>query len=150
MSHLALNDLLETILDPGSALCWDEPVVARDLMGPGTGGIALALVPADRIVASSNAWLAHLPPEGASAIVFRDTDHAPELARAQGIRAVDLMAARIVDRIVPEPADLGSDGQEWCQELGRVLHDAVVRVVALPQTARLAARHRRFRQLGLA
>ena len=62
------------------------------LLGQGTGGAALALLPADRILAAEHAWLAPLAPEGASAIVFRDTSHAPDLAARQGIRATDLAA----------------------------------------------------------
>lgn len=48
------------------------------LLGQGTGGIALALAPADRTLASQHAWLAPLPPEGAPAVVHRDTDHAAD------------------------------------------------------------------------
>ena len=36
------------------------------LLGQGTGGGALALVPADRVLAAANGWLGPLPPEGAS------------------------------------------------------------------------------------
>lgn len=118
------------------------------LLGQGTGGIALALAPADRVVCSEHAWLSPLPPEGASAIVHRDTTHAADLARAQGVRSADLMAAGIVDRIVPEPDDLVAGKQEFCAELGRVLHDAVLRVIAMPADRRLQARRERFRTLG--
>lgn len=118
------------------------------LLGQGTGGIALALAPADRVVCSEHAWLSPLPPEGASAIVHRDTTHAADLARAQGVRSADLMAAGIVDRIVPEPDDLVVGRREFCAELGRVLHDAVLRVIAMPADRRLQARRERFRILG--
>ena len=73
------------------------------LLGQGTGGAALALLPADRILAAEHAWLAPLAPEGASAIVYRDTSHAPDLAARQGIRATDLAADGIIDRVIPEP-----------------------------------------------
>src|SRR5262249_5257158 len=49
----------------------DTPTVSV-LMGQGSGGPALAMVPADRVLAALHGWLAPLPPEGASAIVFRD------------------------------------------------------------------------------
>ena len=82
----------------------DTPTVSV-LLGQGSGGPALAMVPADRVLAALHGWLAPLPPEGASAIVYRDTDHAPELAAAQGIRSADLMRNGIVDAIVPEHPD---------------------------------------------
>jgi acetyl-CoA carboxylase carboxyl transferase subunit beta len=67
------------------------------LPGQGTGGAALALLPAARVLAARHAWLSPLAPECASVIVYQDTAHAPELADRQGIRPADLAAAEIVD-----------------------------------------------------
>ncbi|GAC68201.1 carboxyl transferase domain-containing protein [Gordonia soli] len=75
------------------------------LMGQGAGGAALALFPTDRRIATDDGWLSPLPPEGASLIVHRDLDHAAELARAQGISAVDLAASGMVDRLVSVDGD---------------------------------------------
>jgi acetyl-CoA carboxylase beta subunit len=72
------------------------------LLGQGTGGGALALLPATTVLAAEHAWLAPLPPEGASAIMHRDTAHAPEMAAAQRITAVDLQAAGTVHHVIPE------------------------------------------------
>ncbi len=116
------------------------------IMGQGTGGIALALVPADRVLASEHAWLAPLPPEGASAIVHRDTTHAAELAEAQGVRARDLLAAGIVDRVVPEIAS--DDPEEFCRPLADALAHELLAVMATPRRARLDARQARYRTLG--
>jgi acetyl-CoA carboxylase carboxyl transferase subunit beta len=55
------------------------------LLGEGSGGGALALLPADRVIAAQHAWLAPISPEGASAILYRSPDHAPELATAQAM-----------------------------------------------------------------
>ncbi len=55
----------------------DAPTLCL-LLGEGNGGGALALLPADRVVAAQHGWLSPLPPEGASAIVHRDLDHAPD------------------------------------------------------------------------
>jgi acyl-CoA carboxylase subunit beta len=120
------------------------PTVAI-LLGQGTGGAALALLPADRVLAAQHGWLAPLAPEGASMIVYRDTAHAPELAARQGIRAADLAAAGLVDGIVAEhdPAQLLAD-------LGRAL-DAELRSLATGDDGtRLASRQRRYRHLGMA
>ena len=73
------------------------------LLGQGTGGGALALLPATTVLAVEHAWLAPLPPEGASAIMHRDTAHAPQLAAAQRITAADLQAAGTVHQVIPEP-----------------------------------------------
>ena len=77
------------------------PTVAV-LLGQGCGGGALALLPARRVIAAEHAWLSPLPPEGASAIVYHDTDHAALLAERQRISAHDLLEDGIVHAVVPE------------------------------------------------
>ncbi len=72
------------------------------VLGEGCGGGALALLPADTIVATEHSWLSPLPPEGASMIVHGDTAHAAELAASQRVRAIDLLADGVVHRLVPE------------------------------------------------
>ena len=67
------------------------------------------LLPADHVVATSNAWLSPLPPEGASVIVHGDVDHAAEMAASQGIGAAALLEAGIVHRVVPEEPEDGPE-----------------------------------------
>ena len=118
------------------------------LLGQGTGGGALALVPADRVLAAANGWLGPLPPEGASAIVHRDTHHAGEMARAQGVRATDLHRAGIVDRVVPERPDAADEPTEFCLRLGRVLGEELAGLLGRDDTERLRTRLHRYRHLG--
>ena len=116
------------------------------LLGQGTGGAALAMLPADRVLAAEHAWLAPLPPEGASAIVYRDARHAPELAARQGIRAADLAANGIVDCVV---AETSADAERFCRDLGHALHRELEDLVNQEDDARLAGRLRRYRHLGV-
>ena len=126
----------------------DTPTVSV-LLGQGSGGPALAMVPADRVLAALHGWLAPLPPEGASAIVFRDTTHAAELAAAQGIRSGDLLASGIVDAIVPEHPDAADEPVEFCQRLAHAIAAEVQALRGIPAAERLAARLRRYRRIGL-
>ncbi|MCL2584410.1 MAG: acetyl-CoA carboxylase carboxyltransferase subunit alpha/beta [Streptosporangiales bacterium] len=112
------------------------------LLGQGTGGGALALLPADRVIAAGHAWLAPLAPEGASAIVYKDTAHAAELAGRQRIGAPDLAAAGLVDQVVSETGALSAD-------VAAVLRSALAVLAAEDDDARQAARLRRYRDLGL-
>ena len=100
------------------------------MLGEGSGGGALALLPADRVVAAQHAWLSPLPPEGASAIVHRDTDHAPEMARAQRVRALDLYALGIVDRVVAELPDAADEPEAFCLRVGAVLQHELSELLA--------------------
>lgn len=126
----------------------DTPTVSV-LLGQGSGGPALAMVPADRVLAALHGWLAPLPPEGASAIVYRDVDHAPELAAAQGIRSVDLMRNGIVDAIVPEHPDAADTPAEFTARLSATIGGELHRLRSVPEPERLARRLLRYRRIGL-
>jgi acyl-CoA carboxylase subunit beta len=126
----------------------DTPTVSV-LLGQGSGGPALAMVPADRVLAALHGWLAPLPPEGASAIVFRDTAHAAELAAAQGIRSADLLASGIVDVIVPEHPDAADEPVAFSQRLSSAIAAEVHALRGIPDAERLAARLHRYRRIGL-
>ena len=120
----------------------DAPTLCL-MLGEGNGGGALALLPADRVVAAQHAWLSPLPPEGASAIVHRDLDHAAEMARAQQVRALDLYRRGIVDRIVAEKPDAADEPEEFCRRVGAVLeHELSALLAAGPGSA--AKRARRY------
>jgi acetyl-CoA carboxylase carboxyl transferase subunit beta len=75
------------------------------LLGEGCGGGALALLPATRVIAAEHAWLAPLPPEGASAILYGDIAHAAQMAETQRVRSADLFESGIVCRVIPESDD---------------------------------------------
>jgi acetyl-CoA carboxylase carboxyl transferase subunit beta len=126
----------------------DTPTVSV-LLGQGSGGPALAMVPADRVLAALHGWLAPLPPEGASAIVFRDIAHAAELAAAQGIRSADLLASGIVDVIVPEHPDAADEPREFARRLSGAIAAELHALRAAPAAERLAMRLRRYRRIGL-
>jgi acetyl-CoA carboxylase carboxyl transferase subunit beta len=126
----------------------DTPTVSV-LLGQGSGGPALAMVPADRVLAALHGWLAPLPPEGASAIVFRDTAHAPELSAAQGIRSTDLLASGIVDAVVPEYPDAADEPVEFSHRLSAAIAVELHSLRGMPDTDRMAARLRRYRDIGL-
>ncbi len=118
------------------------------LLGQGGGGGALALVPADRVIAAENAWLSPLPPEGASVIRHRTSEHAPRLAREQGITAADLKTAGIADRVVAEYPDAADEPEDFCRRLGAVLAEELDLVHRLPVAERAARRTARYREAG--
>ena len=117
------------------------------LLGQGTGGGALALMPADRVVSAQHSWLSPLPPEGASAILHRTPDRAPELATQQRVRSLDLLQAGIVDRIVAEHPDAAAEPEEFCTRMAQAIRHELADLAAQPTATRLQARHARWRAL---
>ncbi|WP_197373122.1 acetyl-coenzyme A carboxylase carboxyl transferase subunits beta/alpha [Mycolicibacterium baixiangningiae] len=126
----------------------DTPTVSV-LMGQGSGGPALAMVPADRVLAALHGWLAPLPPEGASAIVYRDLDHASELAAAQGVRSADLLRNGIVDAVVGEHPDAADEPLEFTHRLSATIAAELHGLRDVPAATRLQRRLDRYRRIGL-
>jgi acetyl-CoA carboxylase carboxyl transferase beta subunit len=116
------------------------PVVAV-LLGEGAGGGAIAWLAADHVVAATDAWLAPIAPEGASAILHRTQDHAADLARSQAIDVGSLTAIGLVD----ETVDLVGDGPG---AVARAVAAAARRLAAQPTPDLLTARARKLRSLG--
>ncbi|MEV4634612.1 carboxyl transferase domain-containing protein [Rhodococcus coprophilus] len=119
------------------------------LLGQGTGGGALALLPADRVLCAQHGWLAPLPPEGASAIVHRDTTHAPRMAEAQGIRARDLLRNGIVDGVIPERPDATEEPKEFVKRVGAAVARELAELADEPAGERYSRRIDRYRRLGV-
>ncbi|MET9067552.1 carboxyl transferase domain-containing protein [Streptosporangium sandarakinum] len=125
----------------------DAPTVCL-LLGEGAGGAALSLLPADRVLCAQHAWLSPLPPEGASALLYRSVDFAPEIAAAQGVKSTDLRRDGIVDRVIPELPDAAYEPEAFCRRVSAVLEHEIAGLLAVPPADRLAARLARYRRLG--
>jgi len=115
------------------------------LLGQGTGGGALALLPADRVICAQHAWLAPLPPEGASELVYRTTSRAPEIAAAQGICARDLLSNGIIDGVVLEATD---DQASLVKNMADAIGHSLRVLVDQADIDRVERRRQRLRSLG--
>jgi acetyl-CoA carboxylase carboxyl transferase subunit beta len=118
------------------------------LLGEGGSGGALALLAADRVLCAEHASLGVIAPEGASAILHHDVDHAPALAELQGGASWRLAAAGIADVVVPEPHPAHDDPHAF---LARLRDALAVELAALRRQSpaeRLAARRTRWRAIG--
>ncbi|WP_313814674.1 carboxyl transferase domain-containing protein [Glutamicibacter sp.] len=118
------------------------------LLGQGTGGAALALLPADRTIASENSWLSPLPPEGASAIIHRSALRAAEMARSQRISVAWLRRFGVVDRIVPEPVDASLQPRQFSQDIALAIEAELAIARSLESSKRLVARTKKYSDLG--
>ena len=118
------------------------------LLGQGTGGGALAVMPADRVICAQHSWLSPLPPEGASAILYRETSRAPELAESQRVRSLDLLHDGIVDRIVAEHPDAADEPEEFCLRMSQSIQHELATLARMDAGTRLKSRLERYRRLG--
>lgn len=118
------------------------------LLGQGAGGGALALLPADRTIAAQHSWLSPLPPEGASAIVHRTTEFAPQMAETQGVNVAALYANGLVDHIVDERHDASLEPKNFSIRMAKAIEYELGTLAGIPMPELLAARSRKYKQLG--
>jgi acetyl-CoA carboxylase carboxyl transferase subunit alpha len=126
----------------------DVPIVVF-VSGEGGSGGALGIAIGDRVLMQEYAIYSVIPPEGCSAILWRDSTRKGEAAAALKLTAPSLLKAGIIDEIVPEPiggahADPGAASLLVDRALERVLAE----VSALDSATRLALRYQKFRNMG--
>jgi acetyl-CoA carboxylase carboxyl transferase subunit beta len=71
------------------------------------------------------------------------------LSAAQGIRSLDLLKSGIVDVVVPEHPDAADEPVEFCARLSTAIAAELHALGAVSDADRLAARLRRYREIGL-
>ena len=86
-----------------ACLALPVPMVAA-IVGEGGSGGAVALASAERVLMFEHAVYSVISPEGASSILWRTPDKAPDAAEAMKVTAQDLLRLKVIDRIVPEPS----------------------------------------------
>lgn len=128
-------------------LALEVPTVTL-MLGQGAGGGALALLPCDRLLAAQHAWLAPLPPEGASAIMFRDTSRAAEMAVRQGVGVRALQRAGVVDRVLAERPDAAREPEAFCRRVAVAVSTELRELAQLEPRQRARARRERYDRIG--
>jgi acetyl-CoA carboxylase carboxyl transferase subunit alpha len=73
------------------------------ITGEGGSGGAIAIAGTNRVLILEHAIYSVIAPEGANSILWRGARSGADAARAMKISAQELLAMKIVDRIVPEP-----------------------------------------------
>jgi acetyl-CoA carboxylase carboxyl transferase subunit beta len=119
------------------------------VIGEGGSGGALAMAPADRVLAWEHAVFSVIAPEGAATILYRDPARAPELAARLKITAPDLVDLGIVDVVVPEPhGGAQSSPQTASEDLAAAVVAELERLVEERPRPRLRKRGERWRKIG--
>ncbi len=164
--HIPLVTVIDT---PGAALSKDAEEgglageIARSLsdlialkaptvsviLGEGSGGGALALIPADRVLSAENGWLSPLPPEGASAIVHRTKDYAADMAQAQQVHCEKLVEHGIVDRVIAEKPNAAVEPREFSERVAQTLEYEIINLMRVHPSRRRYQRIDRYRKLGV-
>lgn len=124
------------------------PTVAV-ITGEGGSGGALALGVADRVLAMENAFYSVISPEGCASILWRSPDASARAAEALRLGARDLLAAGIVDGVIPEPAGgAHTDPLGAAEAVRQAVTGELTDLLPLPAADLVSARRERFGGLG--
>ncbi|MBV8818318.1 MAG: acetyl-CoA carboxylase carboxyl transferase subunit alpha, partial [Acidobacteriaceae bacterium] len=119
------------------------------VIGEGGSGGALGLGIANRVLMLENSYYSVITPESCAAIIYRDSGKAPEAAQALKLTAQDLIALKLIDQIVPEPAGGAQDDHDRAAELLREpLRNTLNELLALSSEQLVRDRYQKFRQMG--
>jgi acetyl-CoA carboxylase carboxyl transferase subunit alpha len=124
------------------------PFVAS-IIGEGGSGGAIAMAAGNTVLMLEHAIYSVIPPEGCSAILWRDGEHAPEAAEALRLTAQDLLRLGVIDRIVDEP--LGGAhraANETVEKLGEAIDEALRPLLGLDGSGLRAQRREKFLAMG--
>ncbi|HVI32762.1 acetyl-CoA carboxylase carboxyltransferase subunit alpha [Phenylobacterium sp.] len=121
------------------------------ITGEGMSGGAIAIAATSRVLILEHAIYSVISPEGANSILWRGGRTAAEAAKAMKITAEDLLAMRIVDRIIPEPTGgAHSDPEAAMLAVGEALEEELKAMDGLSPDELRKRRAERFYAIGRA
>jgi acetyl-CoA carboxylase carboxyl transferase subunit alpha len=119
------------------------------ITGEGGSGGAIAIAAANRVLILEHSIYSVITPEGANSIIWRGARTPAQAANAMKITAQDLLAAKIVDRIVPEPAGgAHSDVPATMAAVGDALEEELKALEGLSPEELKTRRAERFYAIG--
>lgn len=130
--------------------CLDLPVpMVAVIVGEGGSGGAVALASAERVLMLEHAVYSVISPEGASSILWRTAEKAPDAAEAMKVTAQDLLRLKVIDRIVSEPVGgAHRDPAQMANALGKAIAEELDSLGKLASTKRTAMREERYLRIG--
>ena len=116
--------------------------------GEGGSGGALGIAVGDRVLMQQFAIFSVIPPEGCSAILWRDANRKVEAAAALELTAPNLLEAGIIDRSCPSPWAAPTTMPTPRDGGDAALRRALDEVSAVPAREPLNQRYQRLRNIG--
>ncbi|HLS09822.1 acetyl-CoA carboxylase carboxyl transferase subunit alpha [Lentibacillus sp.] len=119
------------------------------VIGEGGSGGALGLGVGDRIHMLENATYSVISPEGAAALLWKDSGLAKQAAENMKITANDLKELDIVDDIIPEPrGGAHRDIETQSHNIDAVLANSLKELMDVPSDELLEKRWEKYQKIG--
>ncbi|MFP3727474.1 acetyl-CoA carboxylase carboxyltransferase subunit alpha [Priestia filamentosa] len=119
------------------------------VIGEGGSGGALALGIGNKIYMLENTFYSVISPEGAAALLWKDSTQAKRAAEALKVSAQDLQELGIIDEIVPEPTGgAHTDMEQQATYMRNILRKSLQELSSLDSSALMEQRYEKFRKIG--
>lgn len=120
------------------------------IIGEGASGGALGIGVGDRVLMMENTWYSVITPEGCASILFHDASKAELAAEAMKVAADDLIAMKLVDRIIDEP--VGGAHANYDQAAAivkKVINEELDKLLEIPRRELVNMRIEKFGAMGV-
>jgi len=124
------------------------PIIVT-IIGEGASGGALGIGVGDLIYMLENTWYSVISPESCSSILWRSWEHKEEAAEALKLTAKDMLASKLIDKIIKEP--LGGahfNRDQVFQSVEKELIDAFRKLDKLDSDQLIQSRREKFSKMG--
>ncbi|MDC3415751.1 acetyl-CoA carboxylase carboxyl transferase subunit alpha [Aquibacillus salsiterrae] len=119
------------------------------VIGEGGSGGALALGVGDHIHMLENSTYSVISPEGAAALLWKDSTKAKQAAESLKISSYDLKQLNVIDEIIPEPrGGAHRDVKLQASYIDQVLSDSLATLKQLNQEELLEQRWEKYKSMG--
>ncbi len=120
------------------------------IIGEGGSGGALAIGVGDAVMMLENSFYSVISPEGCAAILWKDQSAVSLAAESMKIRAQDLLALGIIDKIIPEPpGGAHIDPEGTFKAVDKHINQTLKKFEAKPVEELLEERYQKFRKMGV-
>jgi acetyl-CoA carboxylase carboxyl transferase subunit alpha len=119
------------------------------VIGEGGSGGALALGVGNYIHMLENSTYSVISPEGAAAILWKDSTLAKKAAETMKITAPDLKGLGIIDEIIPEvKGGAHRDVAQQAKYMDKILKDSISELLTLDEATLIDQRYEKYKRIG--
>lgn len=119
------------------------------VIGEGGSGGALALGVGNYIHMLENSTYSVISPEGAAAILWKDSTLAKKAAETMKITAPDLKGLGVIDEIIPEvKGGAHRDVAQQAKYMDKILKDSMSELLSMDEEALIGHRYEKYKRIG--
>jgi acetyl-CoA carboxylase carboxyl transferase subunit alpha len=124
--------------------------IAVIVIGEGGSGGALGIGVGDSVMMLENSFYSVISPEGCAAILWKDQNAVKQAAENMRIRAQDLFALGVIDKIISEPpGGAHIDPEQTFKNVDTSLSQTLKKLKETPKDKLLEERYQKFRKMGI-